>query len=358
MADGLCPRKAASGIPAAAGGGGRSMSDRPLRVALFGAGLISTYHLRAWAAQGVPVVAICDPIREKAEAKAREFGIPAIFTDPKALFAAGGFELADIAASVDAHDPLTRMAADHGIHVLLQKPMTRTVAEAEALIAYVGERVRFMVHENYRFRPHYMTVRRWIAEGRIGRPRHASMTVRGSGLCPRPGAEPFLLERQPYLKGFHRNLVFETMIHHLDVLRLLVGPLQVVAARLNRLAEGLPGEDTASILLEGPGGLIATADGCIAAPGYPPLHGDRLEIVGTEGTVVMDYNRVFLVGQEDGAEEVDLLGRYQECFDTTMGEFLRGVREDAPFETDRLDNLETLRLMEAVYLAAGMEVMQ
>lgn len=334
------------------------MADAPLRAALLGAGMISQYHLRAWMAAGVAVVAVCDPLRDRAEAKAREFNIPRVYTDPARLFAEGGFELADIAASVDAHAPLTRMAAEHGVHVLLQKPMTRTVAEAEALIEAVGERVRFMVHENYRFRPHYMTVRRWIAEGRIGRPRHAAMTVRGSGLCPRPGAEPFLLERQPYLKGFRRNLVFETMIHHLDVLRLLVGPLRVVAARLNRLAEELPGEDTATILLEGPDGLIASADGCICAPGYPPLHGDRLEIVGTQGTIVMDYNRVFLVGQEGEAEEVDLLGRYQECFDTTMAAFLRGVRDGTPFETDRLDNLETLRLMEAVYRAAGMEIMQ
>ena len=62
---------------------------------------------------------------------------------------------------------------------MLQKPMTETVAEAEALVGDVAERVRFMVHENYRFRPHYMTVRRWIAEGRIGRPRHASIAGGG-----------------------------------------------------------------------------------------------------------------------------------------------------------------------------------
>ncbi|HVL70483.1 MAG TPA: Gfo/Idh/MocA family oxidoreductase [Beijerinckiaceae bacterium] len=324
--------------------------------ALIGCGMISLYHLRAWQAAGVPVVAVCDTDRAKAEGRAREFGIARVYDDPARLFADGGFEVVDIAASVDAHDPLARMAADHGVHVLLQKPMTRTVAEAEALVAHVGERVRFMVHENYRFRPHYLTVRDWIEQGRIGRPRHAVMAVRGSGLCPREGREPFLIERQPYLRGFRRNLVFETMIHHLDVLRLLFGPLNVVAARLNRLAEGLPGEDTATILLDGPDGFIATADGCICAPGYPPLHGDRLEVVGTKATLVMDYDRIFLVGAEDAAVGVDLVGRYQECFDIAIAAFVRGVREGMPFETDRLDNLETLRLMESVYRAAGVEV--
>jgi len=327
-----------------------------LPVALVGAGMISLYHLRAWRNAGVPVVAVCDIDRSRAAARAAEFGIERVYDDPAALFADGGFDAVDIAASVGAHAPVTRLAADHGVHVMLQKPMTETVAEAEALVAYVGDRVRFMVHENYRFRPHYLTVRRWIAEGRIGTPRHAAISCCGSGLTPREGTVPFLVERQPYLTGFRRNLVFETMIHHLDVLRCLCGPLKVVAARLNRLAEGLPGEDTAAILLEGPDGFIATADGCICAPGYPQLHGDRLEIIGSKGTIVMDYNRVFLVGSEADAEEVDLLGRYQECFDTVMRTFVDGLRTGAAFETDRLDNLETLRLMESVYRAAGVEI--
>ena len=328
----------------------------PLRIALVGCGLISLYHLRAWAAAGAKVVALCDTDRAKATARGAEFGVARVHADAAGMFAEGGFDVVDIAASVDAHAHVARMAADHGVHIMCQKPLTETVAEAEALIADVGDRVRFMVHENYRFRPHYMTVRRWIDAGRIGIVRHAQISCRGSGLCARPGDVPFLIERQPYLTGFRRNLVFETMIHHLDVLRCLCGPLRVVAARLNRLAEGLPGEDTAAILMEGRDGLIATADGCLVAPGYPPLHGDRLEVIGTIGTIVMDLNRVWIVGQENAGETIDLPGRYQDCFDTVMAGFVRALDNGTPFETDRLDNLETLRLMESVYRAAGVEV--
>jgi predicted dehydrogenase len=332
------------------------MSSSPLRAALVGTGMISLYHLRAWQAAGVPVVAVCDLDRDRAESRAREFGVRRVYSDPETLFAEGGFELVDIATSVEAHGPLTRLAADHGVHVMLQKPMTETVAEAEALVNYVSDRVRFMIHENYRFRPHYMQVREWIEQGRIGNVRHIGISCRGSGLCPRDGEEPFLIERQPYLKNFKRNLVFETMIHHLDVLRCIAGSLSVVSARLNRLADGLPGEDTASILMEGENGLIATADGCICAPGYPPLHGDRLEVVGTHGTIIMDYNRISIVGSGEHPVDVDLLGRYQECFDTAIAAFVNGVRDATPFETDARDNLETLRLMESVYRSAGVEV--
>ncbi|MEM8812670.1 MAG: Gfo/Idh/MocA family oxidoreductase [Pseudomonadota bacterium] len=327
-----------------------------LRVALVGCGLISLFHLRAWKAAGAHVVAVCDIDRSKAEARATEFGIVGVYDDPSALFDAGGFDAVDIAASVGAHADVARIAADNGVHIMCQKPLTETVAEAEALIDDIGDRVRFMVHENYRFRPHYLTVRRWIDAGRIGAVRHIQISCRGSGLCPREGDVPFLVARQPYLTGFRRNLVFETMIHHLDVLRCLAGPLEVVAARLGRLAEGLPGEDTAGILMTGRNGLIAAADGCLVAPGYPQLHGDRLEVIGETGTIVMDLDRVFMVGREAEAERVDLLGRYQECFDTLMAAFKTGLAEETPFETDRLDNLETLRLMESVYRAAGVEV--
>ena len=120
--------------------------------------------------------------------------------------------------------------------------------------------------------------------------------------------------------------------------------------------DGLPGEDTASILMEGTDGLIATADGCICAPGYPDLHGDRLEVIGTKGTIVMDYDTVSIVGDDSSIVTVDLLGRYQECFDIAVANFVAGVTNGTRFETDRLDNLETLRLMESVYRAAGVEI--
>ncbi len=204
------------------------MSNLLPKAALVGAGMISLYHLRAWQAAGVPIVAICDIDRAAAQARAEEFGISRVYDNAEDMFADGGFSMVDIAASVSAHVSVTRLAADNGVHVILQKPMVETVAEAEALVVYVGERIRFMIHENYRFRPHYMTVRKWIDQGRIGDVRHIAMSCRGSGLCARDGQEPFLIERQPYLKGFKRNLVFETMIHHLDVCRAIAGPLTVV----------------------------------------------------------------------------------------------------------------------------------
>lgn len=334
-----------------------AVADSTLRVGVAGVGMISLYHLRAWQeVEGATVVAVCDIDGAKAQDRAQEFGVDGIYTDVEQMLDECALDAIDIAASVDAHAPITRAAAKRGVHVICQKPLTRTVADAEALIAEVGDSVRFMVHENYRFRPHYMTVREWIAQRHIGEPRHAQMSVRCSGLVSLGGETPWLIDRQPYLTTFDRNIVFETMIHHLDVMRLLFGPLEVRAAHLGWLNGSLKGEDTASIVLEGADGFIAVADGCLVAPGYPPLPSDRFEVIGTTGTLIMDYDRIFLVGQEQDAVQVDLVGRYQECFSHATREFVEGIRSGKPFETDRLDNLETLKLMEACYEAAGVPV--
>jgi predicted dehydrogenase len=212
-----------------------------------------------------------------------------------------------------------------------------------------------MVHENYRFRPHYLMVQQWLAEGRVGRITHARMVVRSQGMIDVGDTPAFLLKRQPYLKDFKRLLIFEVLIHHLDVMRTLLGPLEVASAQVAKVNTSLAGEDVAVIVLRGRDGLTAVMDGNVSAPGYGPMPADRLEVTGTKGTLVFDRDRLFLVGSEEAPVVFDLAKNYQACFTSAVREFVRGLRDDRPFAIDRLDNLETLKLMEASYVAAGVK---
>jgi len=327
---------------------------RRLRIGIAGAGAISQYHLAGWRAQpDVDLVALCDPDPMRAAARAAEFAIPQLYDRMEDMLAAEHLDAVDVITPVATHAPLVRMAADAGVHVCCQKPLCATVAEARDLIRDVGERVRFMVHENYRHRPHYATVRQWLDEGRIGRPTAARMSVRGACTWTGDGTEPFLLKRQPYLRGFPRLLVFEVLIHHLDALRVLLGPLTVQHCALGRVNADLPGEDMALVTLRTPEGLDCLLDGHIAAPGYAPLPVDRLEITGTTGTLVFDRDRLWLEGRPETLLTFDLAKNYQACFTAAVTDFVSGLRTGAPFQTDRLDNIETLELMEACYRAAG-----
>ena len=328
-----------------------------LRIGFAGAGAISQYHLIGWSEMSdARVVAICDIDEAKARAKAQAFDIANVYTDFRTMIERENLDAVDIVTPVGTHAELTRLAADAGLHVSCQKPLTPTVREADELIAYVGERVRFMVHENYRFRPHYVTIREWLAQGRVGAITQARMTVRCQGMIEVNGVPPFLLNRQPYLKDFARLLIFEVLIHNLDAMRVLLGPLEVVAAQVAKVNRALAGEDAAVVLLKGAGGLIAILDGNISAPGYGPLPTDRLEIMGTMGTLIYDRDRLTMAGSDEPPMVFDLAKNYQVCFSAAVREFVNGIRTGRPFPTDRLDNLETLRLMEACYLAAGVKV--
>lgn len=323
---------------------------------MIGAGAISRFHIIGWRdCPGAELVAICDPNIALAQERAAEFGIAEVYADAGAMLASERLDAVDIVAPVGVHAELTRMAADRCLHVMCQKPMTPDVASAQALIAAVGDRVRFMVHENYRFRPHYAQVRRWVAEGRIGRPLQARMTVRSASFVAPPGETPFLLGRQPYLAGFPRLLIFEILIHHIDALRAILGEMTVVDCVTGRINPDLAGEDMALIRFDGTDGLGVVIDANVSARGYPPLPTDRLEIVGSEDTLILDRDRLWLASKPGDVVLHDLQRNYQACFSDAISHFVERIADGRPFETDRLDNLETLKLMEAAYAAAGRE---
>ena len=326
----------------------------PLKVAIAGAGAISEFHLKGWQAQsGVELVAICDPDVQKARARADEFAIAHVYTDTARMLSEARPDALDIITPVGTHAPLVRMAAAQGIHVMCQKPMTPTVAEAEALIDDVGEGIRFMVHENYRFRPHYAEIAQRVQGGQIGRLRHARLTVRSASLLSYGDTPAFLLKRQPYLAEFPRLLVFEVLIHHLDALRSILGEMRVLDARLDRMNPALKGEDVALVTLQSHDGAIITIDANISALGYPDLPTDRLELLGEADTLVYDRDRITLLSRPDEVSIHDLAANYQACFTGAVTEFVTGLRTGRRFATDRLDNLQTLRLMEAIYNRAG-----
>ncbi len=331
-----------------------ALGDKRLKVVLAGTGWISQFHLAGWNAMpDVELVAVCDPALDKARARAGEFGVPRVYTDFAELLERERPDAVDIATPVGTHAPLTRLAADRGVHVMCQKPMTPTAAEGEALVREVANRVRFMVHENFRFRPHYLAVREWLRAGKVGEPRQARLTVRSSGFLSIDGATPGLLARQPYLQSFLRLLVFEGLIHHFDVLRCLFGNLAIESAALRRVNPALTGEDVAIVVLRGANGFTAVLDGSYSAHGYPVTPVDRLEIMGSRATLLYDFDRMAIVGGSDPPLTFDPLSTYQDCFTEAIRHFVHGLRTGAPFETEAVDNLEVLRLVEACYDAAS-----
>ena len=334
----------------------RAGPSTPLRIALAGAGMISWYHLVAWRNAGARarVVAVCDPDPRRAAARAEEFGIARIYQDPAAMLAGETIDALDVASPRETHAGWVEAAADRGIDVLCQKPLTPTLAEAEALVERVGSRVRLMVHENWRFRPWYRELRRWISEGLLGEIALARLSTISSGFLPDAGGRRPALERQPFMAREPRLMLAEVLIHHLDTMRFLCGPLRVVGARASRTLADVTGETLAAVFLETAAGAPATVIGTMAAPGYPPRPPDRLELIGSEASADLADNELRLLGSSPRAERYDPDTGYQASFDGVITHFVDCLETGAPFETGPADNLETLRLVEHAYWAAGL----
>ena len=224
--------------------------------------------------------------RGTAAERAVAFGIGATFSDARTMLDAVALDAVDVAAPREVHAQIVELAAERGMAVLCQKPLAPTLAEAEALARSVGPRMRLMVHENWRFRPYYRELTAWLADGAIGRVHQGRMSALTSGLLPQADGVRPALARQPFLKTETRLLVTEVLIHHIDTLRLLLGPLTVEAAALARISPDVVGEDCATRASDASGASVVLI-GNFLAHGEPPALVDDLELLGDRGAITL-----------------------------------------------------------------------
>ena len=190
-----------------------------LRGAIVGCGYFSQFHIEAWRKMSdVELVAACDTDLSRAQAVA-----PAAYSDARTMLESERLDFLDIATQPDSHLPLLRLAVDHRVPVVIQKPLAPTWSDAvDAARTVRDSGVPVMVHENWRWQPWYREAHRVISAGGIGRPIMYYFRVRqadGKGNAPYP--------HQPYLSRMPRFLVWEVLIHHIDTARFLFGDIEV-----------------------------------------------------------------------------------------------------------------------------------
>lgn len=330
-------------------------SPTTLRVALAGAGMVSAHHLTAWSrTDSAEVVALADPDMEKAARRAADFGVSQVYDSAERMLDAERPDAVDIAAPMATHGDLVRLAADRGIDTLCQKPLAPTLEQAQAIAQSTEGRIRLMVHENWRFRPHYRQIAAWLGEGAIGDPAAFLMqSVSSSLLSPTEGGPPPGLTRQPFLAKMERLIVLELLVHHLDTLGFLLGPLRIVSAALSRNSAHVRGEDTAVIALAaGPANGVLFAS--MAAAGAPPRPGDNLQIIGSAGRIVLDGATLRLDGRKSATADLDLEQAYQASYDGAIAHFADCIIDGSPFEISPDVHLHALEAMERIYALGGL----
>jgi predicted dehydrogenase len=205
-----------------------------LRAAVIGVGYLGRFHAQKYAA--LPDVELCgvvDAHADTAQRVAGELGV-GVFASHHALI--GQVDLVSIASTTESHYAVARDCLAAGLHVLVEKPITVTVAEADELIALAEARgLKLQVGHLERFNPAWLAAR-----GRIVKP----MFIEAHRMAP---FKP---------RGIDVSVVLDLMIHDLDlILPLMGGPLvDLRASGVSVLTEGV---DIASARLEFANGSVA-----------------------------------------------------------------------------------------------------
>lgn len=199
-----------------------------LRVGIVGAGLWARRaHLPAFLhAPGVEVRVISDPDRPRAEALAREFGVPRAVADHRDLLDAG-VDAVSIVAPDDAHHGVAAAAIEAGLPVLCEKPLARTVAEAAHLARRAEARgVVTKMGFVFRYSPALRHLWELVAEGHVGRV-HTLVSVSQNAQFMDP-ATPLHWKMERARAG--GGVFVEYGVHSLDLARWIAGELVEVCA--------------------------------------------------------------------------------------------------------------------------------
>lgn len=328
------------------------MSD-VTKIGLIGAGMVSEHHLAAWKTMGnARVTAIADPDIEAAATRAQNFGIANVYSSAEEMFICECLDAVDIVTPFKTHSELCLLAADYGLAVMCQKPLCENSSKAEALIARVGDRVRFKVHENWRFRPEYRRVRSIVNMGVLGKILRVDLDCSSSGLLIDAEGYYPALGRQPFFAYMQRLLVFELLIHHLDLLTWVFGPLHLTRAILSRNCRAVIGDDQAEIELKTEGGLPIRLTGSFCRASAPPIPTDELEIKAEGGFLRFSGELLELNGPLRVTEKYPFHNSYAASYQGAISDFVDGLQTVRPFETEAREHLAILRLVDKIYCEA------
>jgi len=141
-------------------------------IILVGAGDMGGHHARAWTEIGQPIVALVDIDRDRRSRLAETYHITNVFDhDDEAISAMSQADIVDICLPLAFHLPVTEHAAEAKKHILCEKPLSRTVAEADAMErAVTAAGVKFAVGFQRNLSPGVEYLRDEVRSGRFGRP--------------------------------------------------------------------------------------------------------------------------------------------------------------------------------------------
>jgi len=248
-----------------------------VKIGVIGVGAIGMVHATALASSPMAELAgiaeVNDELREKTCRDLKTKG----YRDYRQLLGAAGLDAVSICTPDPHHFEPVMTCMDAGLNIIVEKPLTIDLAEAEKIAARARSyEKKFMVAYIVRFDPRYALAKEAVDRGEIGEVVHMSALRNTSPLSPR------------YLKG-RVSLTFFIGVHDLDQLMWMAGgPIERVYAecRAMRVKQEVGVDDTILSLIKFKNGVIAQMNHTWACPEHREARlQSRLDIVGTKGQI-------------------------------------------------------------------------
>jgi predicted dehydrogenase len=330
------------------------------QVAIIGCGWAGQRHAQAFTHENARIAWAVDIDLQRAESlKASINGAPHVSRDFQDALADPQVDMVSICLPHDLHCVTAVAAAQAGKHILVEKPISASLEEADQMIVAARQAgVTLMVAENELFRPLVLKVRQLLEAGAIGRPALLQM----SRQCYL--TQSFLEERRWFLseKESAGGMMMSGGVHDFSTARTLLGEVEsVYALRAPQRFMEMEGDDTSAALVRFRSGAVGTfvlsyvMKSALTASG-PEIH--TLRIDGELGSITVDRaqeNRLRLFSEREAYRlgekmiEHEIYVPEQDTFALEVEHFLDCVRTGVEPRTNGLEMRKSLAVVLAAY---------
>ncbi|WP_223292652.1 Gfo/Idh/MocA family protein [Breznakiella homolactica] len=259
-------------------------------VALIGCGRISFKHIEGFVKNSdvMKLIAVCDPLTERAEEKATEYkkNIPdsevKIYSDYKQMLSELSPDIVTIATESGIHPEIAITALEAGSHVICEKPMALSTRDADAMneAAHKIGRKLAVCFQN-RFNAPVQKLRTALEAGRFGKLFHGMIQVRWN-------RNDAYYAEAPWRGTWEMDggTLMNQCTHGIDLLQWMMGEDAVrVQAQTRRFIRPIEAEDFGAAIVEFRNGSVGIIEG--SADIYPKNLNETLSVFGEKGSVVI-----------------------------------------------------------------------
>lgn len=335
-----------------------------MKYALIGCGRISPNHIEAAKNNQLDLVALCDIVPEHMNDKITKFNLPTnmpCFTDYRMMLDEIKPDLVAVCTESGKHADIALVCIRHGVHVIIEKPIALSIADADAIIEAAKEHdvTVSACHQN-RFNKSIQKIREAMEENRFGRVLHGTAHIRWNR-----GHQYYDQAKWRGTWAQDGGALMNQCIHNIDLLRWMMGNEidEVFAYTDNKIHPYIEAEDFGAALVKFSNGSYGIIEGTTNV--YPVNLEETLYIFGVNGTVKAGGKSVNMIEEwrfADGRDDPDQVKQqYHENPPNVYGfghtplyaDVIDAIQNRRPPYVTAEDGKRALELVLAVYKSAA-----